>query len=309
LHSLLFLLCFYNGCYAQSGIQLSMTQEGLDTLEKIVSPFVLGYLSAKEPIVLPDQTIPIPALGNINITDLSVFALNYQNLDLEYVDNGVQATMSGLAFHLSYDAIFNIIGFSNSLAGNATINNTDVIIVFNVTSEQGKPQISILDNKLLIGTLDTGLTGLLGFVASALEFAIKDILDDEIPSFVDESIVPELNGILANLSMTTYLDANNLTVLDYSLAESPYVHENALVVNIKGDIHPSNETSCSLTPNPFEKVVNRSIQLLVNEYVIDCALLAFQSTGVLSQIINQQLQNKLTFDGHILSVFFLTIFS
>lgn len=72
---------------------------------------------------------------------------------------------SGFTFHLGYDAVIDIIGFKDSLIGNfskfcklifqgnATINNTDVIIVFNISSDNGNPQITILDNQLVIGSI------------------------------------------------------------------------------------------------------------------------------------------------------------
>lgn len=71
------------------------------------------------------------------------------------------------------------------------------------------------------------------------------------------------------------------------------------MVTMTGDIHATNVTACTLTPSTFTEVANRSIQLYINEYVLGCAINAFQSSGALDQLLNQQLHSKLSFDDHI----------
>jgi len=132
---------------------------------------------------------------------------------------------------------------------------------------------------------------------------VREVLDYALPGEVTPILNADLNAAVSNLSMQYILPGSaGQIVLDYSLTSNPMFENDLITAQFNGDIHSTGVQSCSLDPFPMQSIFERDFRFYVSQDVFQCALLAYENTGALHNIVISLIQtyvplgNKMALD-------------
>jgi len=279
----------------EPAINVHVAPQAIAMLSQILNFLGHQYIGA---VTLPLPPVPINTIDfNANLTDMTVYNIQYTNLALTIVNNeGLQLDISGLTAHLNYTLDYHVTfpKQDGKYNGDAFINGTSVILLISVTQVSGVPLIQIPSSELDIGYIDLGLTGSLESFTQFLEPVIEKLLDN----VFEQQIVPTLNAQLANmtssLSMVHYLDPMNLTVIDLSLTANPTFSSTAgIVVPLYANIHPTAGPVCPYNTPNLASTYNREFEAFVGQSVLDCLLWASVQSNLSNILINELISEHL----------------
>jgi len=125
------------------------------------------------------------------------------------------------------------------------------------------------------------------------------MLDFIVPPALTSQMGEIFNTTLLNQPMMTFLDPDNLTLIDYAIIGQPTITQELLQISLKGDIRSITMEHCSLKPPVFKEPKEEDFQVYVTPTLLQCAVNAFSTSGVLNDVVQGYLQTYLPLDNKI----------
>jgi len=282
---------------AYPGIQANLTATGLNQLEAAIQPIVQIFLNGKS---FPLAPIINSKFGvSLNFTNIQLYDLNFGGLTMDMINGqGIQMTLQGLTGHMSYNLSYEIeVSFlSGTTFAVANLNETDVVLLFSFKDNgKGIPVITVPSMTVDIGYINLGLAEFLTYYAQPV---VDTILDEVIPPIVKPILDSTIAGKLADVTMTMFLDPWNKTMIDFGFLGDPVITGSYALFNLKGSIHPVQDT-CPTNITQMAPIADRPICFYLSTVLVDCLIYSFQKTGVLNQLVAQEVGKYVPLDNRV----------
>lgn len=288
------------------GAQMLLSQ---NVINNSVQKFASDIVDELNKVKIPDQQFKVNAgIGTlkVNIKDTKIVFKSFpvDKLIVNFAEpNAIQVSVSNVNLNGSFKAQLKLGFIKDTLPTTFKIKNLKLNTIIVLGKEPSKadktkfiPSADVskfdidfdLDFEIhtkIIGNLVKLVKSL---IKDKIKKAIKDAVSSSIKSNIKDQVSKEMNKLILTPEIYEGISLN------FSLLDDPLVKNSALILNTKGQLYDTNYPK-TLNP-PFDLVeiddkigtLNKDIEVIVSEYVINTAIYTF----ILSDKLNIEITNK-----------------
>ncbi|XP_004480867.1 BPI fold-containing family C protein [Dasypus novemcinctus] len=255
-------------------------QVGMETIEQMLKERKMPDLNGSESL----EFLKVDYV-DYNFSNIKINAFSFPNSSLAFVPGvGIKVLTNHGTANISTDWAVSSPLFQDAGAADLFLSGgffTGIVILSR--NNFGKPTLKLQDCYAQVSHAHVSFSGDLSVLYNSFAGVMEKPILRHLNEMLCPIIVHEVEALNANLSMLEVLTKiDNYTLLDFSLIDSPAVHENSIDLNLKGTVYPlDNVTDPPFSPVPFmlPEITDSMLYIGISEYFFRSASLAYFTAG------------------------------
>jgi len=278
------------------GVKTTISVDGMKYFLKVgIELLEQALLNLKIPDLSGDASTPV---GNIDWTltniDLSQFTIQNSSVILDNQPQGVQINIIYVDITISMDWSYREVHWPHiSDHGSADISSsTSAGVDTQVTTQNFRPQLLVLNDIVIIGKLDITLHGgaswlyqlFIDLFSGLIKTAVTNAIQQAITQNIDQGVNKALSSLVIQANIGKYIEIN------YELLGNPTITPTYFTIPELGefyDIANPKECPCDRPALP-DQVKGEMIEIMISEFMPSSLGFAVFSTGLLKVKVSQK---------------------
>ncbi|XP_037703276.1 BPI fold-containing family C protein [Choloepus didactylus] len=262
-------------------------QAGMETIEQMLKERDIPDLKGSESL----KFLKVDYV-DYNFSNIKINAFSFPNTSLAFVPGvGIKVLTNHGTANISTDWEIRSLLFQDAGGADLFLSGaffTGIIILSR--NDFGHPTLKLQDCYAQVSHAHVSFSGELSVLYNTFAEPIEKPILKHLNEMLCPIIMNEVRTLNANLSMLEVLTKiDNYTVLDYSLIDSPDIHEDYVDLNLKGTLYPlDNLTNPPFSPVPFvlPEYTDSMLYIGISEYFLKSASFAYFTAGAFNVTIS-----------------------